>query len=75
MYFFSTVWNENLRACLQGETVTLVLGLPLQASGLKLALIYKEISQVRVTLSPGSTLQALLTRFVMPDILCNVRKN
>ena len=38
------------------------------ASGFKLALIYKQISQVGL---PGSTLQALLTCFVMRVILCN----
>ena len=37
------------------------------ASGFKLALFYKQISQV----SPGSTLPALLTCFVMRHILCN----
>ena len=41
------------------------------ASRLKLAPVYKYISQVGVTLSPGSTLQALLTCFVMRNILCN----
>ena len=40
------------------------------ASGLKLALVYKQISQV--TLSPGSNLPVLLTCFVMRDIQCNV---
>ena len=35
------------------------------ASRLKLALVYKQ-----VTLSPGSTLPALLTCLVMRDILC-----
>ena len=46
------------------------------ASGLKLALAYKQISQVELpyhSLSPGSTLPALLTCFVMRDILCNVQ--
>ena len=43
------------------------------ASGLKLALVYKQIFTGRATLSPGSTLPALLTCFVMymRDILCN----
>ena len=40
----------------------------------KLALVYKQISQCRVTLSPGSTLSALPTCFVMREILCNGRK-
>ena len=52
----------------QGEWVTRVLGLPQQA-GQKVALVYKQISQVGVTLSPGSTLPA----FVMREILCNVQ--
>ena len=41
------------------------------ASGLTLALVYKQISQPGFTLSPWSTLQVLLTRFVMRDILRN----
>ena len=38
------------------------------ARGLKLALVYRT---GMVTLSPGSTLTALLTCFVMRDLLCN----
>ena len=41
---------------------------------LKLALVYKQISQGRVTLSPGSTLPALPTCFVTREILCNGRE-
>ena len=37
---------NTLRACLQGERVTLVLGLPRLPSRLKLALVYRQISQV-----------------------------
>ena len=58
-----------LRACLEEgyscARVTL-------ASGLKIALIYKQISRVGL-LSPVSTLPALLTCFVMFVILCNVQ--
>ena len=53
-----------VRASVQGERVSLT-------SGLKFALSYKKIFIGRVTLSPGSTLPALLTCFVMRDILCN----
>ena len=42
------------------------------ARGLKLALVYKQISQVGV--SSGSTLPALLTCFVTRDIFCNGQK-
>ena len=40
------------------------------ASGLKLALVYIVNFTGSVTLSPGSTSPALLTCFVMRDILC-----
>ena len=41
-----------LRACLRGERVTLVLG-NYPASGLKLVLVYKQISQVGLLYHPG----------------------
>ena len=46
-----------------------MLGLPSQA--VKVSPGLQADFTGRVTLSPGSTLQALLTRFVMGDILCN----
>ena len=61
--------GKILRACLQGERVSPCARVTL-ASGIKLALGYKQISG-NVTLSPGSTLPALLTCFVIRDILCN----
>ena len=51
-----------------------MLGLLTLASGLKLALVYKQISQVRSPYHynhPPVNLQALLMCFVMHDILCN----
>ena len=58
---------RKLRACLQGERVTL-------ANGLKIARVYKQISKVGLPrLSPRSTLPALLSCFFMRDILCNVQ--
>ena len=62
----SLVEFQLRRACLQAERglpyarVTLASGSGLQAT-----------FTGRVTLSPGSTLPALLTCFVMHDILCN----
>ena len=56
--------NKDLLTRREGYPCASVLTL---ASGLKLALVYKQISQV----SPRSTLPALLTSFVMRDILCN----
>ena len=56
--------SEGLFTKREGYPCASVLTL---ASGFKLCLVYKQISQV----SPGSTLPALLTCFVMRDILCN----
>ena len=62
------LFARRARDCYPFGRVTLV-------SGLKLALVYKQISQVGLlTYHLCSTLPALLTCFVMRDILCNGRR-
>ena len=66
--FQSLETASSLRACLQGERVTLVLGYP--SKRVKVSSGLQANFTGRVTLSGGSTLPALLTCFVIRDILC-----
>ena len=58
-----------IRACLQEERVTIAT-VTTASGGVKIALVYKKKAQVGL---PYHTGLALLTCFVMHDILCNVK--
>ena len=64
--------SQRFRACLQGERVTLALGLPQQEGWVSSGLQANFTGGV--ILSSGSTLPALLTCFDMRDIFCNGQK-